>query len=63
MNQLGNHSDWIAISQFHYWSTLALAADGSLWLWNEPSGHAWLAPSRKPVFIGNIFQGTELKAE
>ena len=52
--QLGNHSDWLTL--FRCWPrTVALAADGSLWTWDEPSGHVWLAPSRKPVYLGNIF--------
>jgi ABC-type transport system involved in multi-copper enzyme maturation permease subunit len=55
--QLGNHSDWITLSSS--WNSVALAADGSLWNWNEPSAHVWLAPSRKPVFVGNIFQASK----
>ena len=52
--QLGNDSDWLTL--FRCWPhTVALAADGSLWTWDEPSGHVWLAPSRKPVYLGNIF--------
>jgi hypothetical protein len=61
--QLGDHSDWVAISAINDWYLITLAADGSLWLWGEPSGHRWLAPSRKPVFIGNIFQGANSKTE
>lgn len=61
--QLGNHSDWLALSEFDYWNSIALAADGSLWIWNAPSEHAWLAPSRKPVFVGNIFQGSVSQSE
>ncbi|HEY5298979.1 MAG TPA: hypothetical protein VIK59_13820 [Verrucomicrobiae bacterium] len=61
--QLGNHSDWIVLPSNSYSGSIALAADGSLWLWDEPSERIWLAPSRKPVFIENIFQGTELKTE
>jgi hypothetical protein len=62
--QLGSHSDWIAFSTYN-WRTLALAlaGDGSLWAWDEPSEHAWLAPSRKPVLVGNIFQGAKSKVE
>ena len=60
--QLGNHSDWVAID-----AGFALASDGSLWsfpgvggpLWNQTSDHTWLAPSRRPVNLGNIFQDTE----
>jgi len=53
--QLGTHSDWIAL--LPGWQGLALAADGSLWAWN-PLNAPWLAPSRKPAYIGNIFQGS-----
>lgn len=62
-SRLGNHSDWIALSTFDYQNSVALAADGSLWIWDAPSGHAWLVPSRKPIFIGNIFEGGNPKAE
>jgi ABC-type transport system involved in multi-copper enzyme maturation permease subunit len=61
--QLGNRSDWIAISRINGWLIIALAADGSLWAWDEPSDHMWLAPSRRPVLVGNIFQGANPKAE
>jgi alpha-tubulin suppressor-like RCC1 family protein len=61
-SQMGNHSDWIAFSTSR-WHFITLAADGSIWAWDEPSGHRWLAPSRKPVFIGNIFQGANSKTE
>ena len=54
--QLGTYSGWIALHS-HTWPpvSVALAADGRLWVWNDPSEHIWLAPSRKPVFLGNIF--------
>ena len=55
-HQLDAHSDWIAL--FPGANGLALAADGSLWSWGHPSFHAWLAPSRRPAYMGNIFQGT-----
>ncbi len=51
--QIGNYSDWIALS--YYYDGVALAADGSLWAWGEQSDYSWLAPSRQPVFLGNIF--------
>jgi ABC-type transport system involved in multi-copper enzyme maturation permease subunit len=51
--QLGNHSDWIALPAGYI--GVALAADGSLWLWGQPSRYLFLAPSRKPVYLGNIF--------
>ncbi len=50
--QLGNHSDWIALPDS--WSGIALAADGSFWFWGMRDV-SFLAPSRKPVFIGNVF--------
>jgi hypothetical protein len=43
----------------------ALAADGSLWLWEHQSNDPWfygptaLVSSRKPEFIGNIFAETK----
>jgi ABC-type transport system involved in multi-copper enzyme maturation permease subunit len=51
--QLGSHSDWIALSP----NGLSLASDGSLWAWGQP-GVYWLAPSRKPTYMGNIFEAT-----
>ncbi|HTQ50351.1 MAG TPA: ABC transporter permease [Candidatus Acidoferrales bacterium] len=55
--RLGNHSDWVAL--YRCWGlTFTLAADGSLWSWDEPSRHVWLAPPRKPVYLGNIFNAS-----
>jgi hypothetical protein len=56
--QLGTHSDWIALSP----GGLALASDGSLWAWNQLSWHIWLGPSRKPKYMGNIFEGATAAA-
>jgi hypothetical protein len=55
--QLGTYSGWITLHST--WSSVpvALAADGNLWAWKDPSEHLWLAPSRKPVYLGNIFTG------
>ena len=55
--QVGTYSGWIGLYSYRGWplTCLALAADGNLWAWKDPSEHLWLAPSRKPVFIGNIF--------
>ena len=53
--QLGNYSDWIALRSIWPSLSIALAADGSLWVWKDPSKYEWLAPSRKPVYLGNIF--------
>lgn len=55
--QLGEQSDWIAMANASE-VEFALAADGTVWAWDAPSDSAWLAPSRHPVFMGNIFQGT-----
>lgn len=54
--QLGRQSDWVALSSYGQHG-IALAADGSLWAWDQPSRYVWLAPSRKPMYMGNIFQG------
>jgi hypothetical protein len=56
-SQLGTYSGWIALHSIGSWlpDSVALAADGSLWVWKDPSDHNWLAPSRKPVYLGNIF--------
>jgi ABC-type transport system involved in multi-copper enzyme maturation permease subunit len=51
--QLGRNSDWIVVSP----GGLALAADGSLWAWAQLSDRIWLAPSRRPAYMGNIFHG------
>lgn len=53
--QLGDHSNWVTF--INTWQgAYALASDGSLWFWDQPSAHIWLARSRRPVYIGNIFQ-------
>jgi hypothetical protein len=56
--QLGTRSDWLALSSAWQFG-ISLAADGSVWAWNQPSRHIWLAPSRKPIHLGNIFEGEE----
>jgi hypothetical protein len=56
--QLGHQSDWVALEQGSWWSGTAMSADGSIWAWDDPSDRMWLAPSRKPVYLGNIFQGS-----
>lgn len=53
--QMGGRSDWVALAG-DWGRALALAADGSIWAWDQPSRHIWLAPSRKPVYMGNIFE-------
>ena len=54
--RLGQYSDWVALDPE---LGIGVAADGSLWSWGNPSGHRWLAPSRKPAYMGNIFEGVE----
>jgi ABC-type transport system involved in multi-copper enzyme maturation permease subunit len=54
--QLGRNSDWVALIPGDRIGTV-LAIDGSLWSWGQMSDRTWLAPSRKPVYMGNIFQG------
>lgn len=62
--QLGTHHDWVALGCPLY-ATMALAADGTLWYWPATDWPAryyywgqsdrWLAPSRRPAKIENIF--------
>jgi hypothetical protein len=54
--QLGEQSDWITLAHDRQ-SEFALAADGTVWAWDVPSDSVWLAPSRRPLDMGNIFQG------
>jgi hypothetical protein len=49
--RLGTRSDWVAVSQ-----GFSLASDGSIWACVQQSKHVWLAPSRMPVYMGNIFE-------
>ena len=50
--QIGSRSDWIALAQ-----GFALAGDGSIWVWDpRQSEYVWLAPSRRPTHMGNIFE-------
>lgn len=56
--RLGENSDWIAVASGDGDMGIALAADGSLWSWNQPTDHIWLAPSRKPIYLGNILAGS-----
>lgn len=62
------HSDWVDIAASERGGFIALAADGSLWSfgvdlwdnWNCFTPHALplLAPSRRPQYLGNIFNAT-----
>lgn len=58
--QLGNRSDWAALD-ISWPGSFAVAADGSLWAWDQPSRHIWLAPSRKPIYLGNILDGSQAR--
>lgn len=55
--QLGHNSDWINVMPGDRMG-IALAADGSLWSWGQLSDHIWLAPSRKPTYMGNVLQSS-----
>ncbi len=62
--KFSTHSDWVAISEG--WNgVLALARDGSLWLWRlenpheHPSQRTLLRASRRPQRLGNIFETAE----
>jgi hypothetical protein len=63
-SQLGDHSDWVDIATNGASNNrmIALAGDGSLWLlrfeplWFDPSSyHPLLRESRRPHYLGNIF--------
>lgn len=61
--QFGEHSDWVDIEGGYDVCTV-LAADGSLWQWRfEPDiydsalRHPLLRESRRPQYLGNIFDG------
>jgi hypothetical protein len=56
--QLGNYSGWVALPSNEDFNGVALAADGSVWSWNQPSDSYWLTPSRKPAYLENIFTAT-----
>ncbi len=55
--RLGTRSDWVALSSFGF-DIISLAADGSLWSWQfERRGNrTFLAPSEKPLYLGNILK-------
>jgi hypothetical protein len=64
--RMGMHQDWAAVG---YWlgDTVALAADGALWRCSKRNAvpdwmggtDLWLAPSRRPSEIVNIFGSRE----
>ena len=55
--RLGIHNDWVAIA--NTWEDMiALAADGSLWLWpdrEQYERYTLLKLPKQPQFLGNIF--------
>jgi hypothetical protein len=60
--RLGINKDWVAVSA-ESWPArgfVTLAADGSLWWWEDPDieqaeWRTFTMPSRKPIKLGNIF--------
>ena len=55
--RLGIHSDWVAIANT-WQAVIALAADGSLWLWpnrEHPGQSSLLKLPKQPGFLGNVF--------
>ena len=53
--RLGSHNDWVAIA--HTWeAAIAIAADGSLWLWPEREQYDTLLKlPKRPKFLGNVY--------
>jgi len=55
--RLGRQNDWVAID--HTWNdTIALAADGSLWLWPDREfygQYSLLKLPKQPQWLGNVF--------
>ena len=50
------YSDWIAVEADGWYESVALAADGTLCAWGEPTGQSrLLGPTRKPLWSLNIF--------
>jgi ABC-type transport system involved in multi-copper enzyme maturation permease subunit len=64
--RMGTHDDWIALGGWQN-ETVTLSADGTLWRWQRPDlaerwfypTDQWLAPSRRPAKIENIFGARE----
>ncbi len=55
---LGNHRDWVAIANSGA-DVIALAADGSVWLWPDRESYeeypTLLKLPKQPQFLGNVF--------
>jgi hypothetical protein len=64
LTRLGFHSDWMALADVGD-GAVALAADGSLWLWTETSffgeHQPWLRLPKQPKFLGNVFSESKSK--
>ena len=59
--RVGIHNDWVAIASA-WEDVIALAADGSLWLWPDREQYEQLTLlklPKQPVFLGNIFGKTD----
>jgi alpha-tubulin suppressor-like RCC1 family protein len=55
--RLGIHNDWVAITS-DWEDVIALAADGSLWLWpdrEQSERFNLLKLPKQPEFLGNVF--------
>jgi hypothetical protein len=55
--RLGIHNDWVAITGA-WEDVIALAADGSLWLWPDRQEYErfnLLKLPKQPQFLGNVF--------
>jgi hypothetical protein len=55
--RLGIHNDWVAIASA-WEDVVALAADGSLWLWpdhEQYERYTLLKLPKQPQFLGNVF--------
>jgi ABC-type transport system involved in multi-copper enzyme maturation permease subunit len=58
--RLGVHNDWVAIAST-WEDVIALAADGSLWLWSDREQYerfTLLKLPKQPQFLGNVFGDT-----
>jgi hypothetical protein len=54
--RLGIHNDWVALAN-NWEDVIALAADGSLWLWPDREQYeqqTLLKPPKQPKFLGNV---------
>ena len=59
--RLGIHNDWVAIAST-WQNVIALAADGSLWLWPnsiEYEQETLLKLPKQPEFLGNVFSNLD----